>query len=135
MSRKDQYTVQLLKAASEGDMMTIRLLHEFGVDMASVDYDMRSAMHVAATNCEPEAMHFLAKNGGRINCKDRWNNTPLDDAVREGHTKLEAQISQWTAANGHTARRSSNSVKPVTGLSKGSPKGAAVPAPAPALAM
>jgi glutaminase len=137
MTRRDQYTVQLLKAASEGDMMTIRLLQEFGVDMASVDYDLRSAMHVAATNCEPEAMRFLATHGGRINCKDRWDNTPLDDAVREGHTELVKQVKQWGTANGLTVL-SGQATPPIEFVSalgsgdEGGDKGVVATAPAPA---
>jgi glutaminase len=99
MHEQDQYTVQLLKAASEGDLLTVRSLHAIGVNLASVDYDMRSAMHVAAANNEPEVMVFLAEHGGRVTARDRWNNTPMDDARRGGHKQLAEKVSGWLAAS------------------------------------
>ena len=35
-------------------------------------------------------------NGGEINCKDRWNGTPLDDAIRTG----QGQIIDFLSARG-----------------------------------
>jgi glutaminase len=105
MHDRDQYTVQLLKAASEGDLMTVRSLYATGVDLASVDYDMRSAIHVAAANNEGEMMVYLAEHGGRVTAKDRWDNSPLDDAVRGGHTQLAAKVSGWLKASAIEAAR------------------------------
>merc|ERR1719473_690197 len=59
------------------------------------DYDRRTALHLAASNGHRKAAEYLIvqaelRLGERervhfLDARDRFNGTPLDDAVREGH--------------------------------------------------
>ncbi|ROL43948.1 Glutaminase liver isoform, mitochondrial [Anabarilius grahami] len=54
-----------------------------GADVNAVDYDGRSALHVAASEGRLDVIKFLVENAG-ANCtlKDRWGNTALQEAMR-----------------------------------------------------
>ena len=55
-----------------------------GLTVDSADYDQRSALHLAASEGSLACVQLLLKQGANVNCKDRWNGTPLDDAIRTG---------------------------------------------------
>ena len=48
------------------------------------DYDDRTALHLACSEGHFPIVQFFIENGffENILVKDRWNNTPLDDAIR-----------------------------------------------------
>lgn len=72
-----------LTAASNGDINSVRSIYAKGYDLNIGDYDGRTALHLAASEGELEIVEFLlSKNINRL-AKDRWTNTPLDDAMRE----------------------------------------------------
>ena len=72
----------LLHAAARGDVPQTQGLIERGVDINSVDYDMRSALHVAAAEGHEQLVSFLLTNGADATIKDRWGRTPADEAKR-----------------------------------------------------
>ena len=47
--------------------------------------DKRTALHLAASEGNRRLCEFLLDSGASVNCRDRWNGTPLSDAMREGH--------------------------------------------------
>lgn len=51
------------------------------------DYDDRTALHLACSEGHFPIVQFLIEKGffKDILVKDRWKNTPLDDAVRGKH--------------------------------------------------
>jgi ankyrin repeat protein len=59
-------------------------LLEFKVDVNAGDYDLRTALHLAATEGKLTVVAFLVSHGANVNVKDRWNSTPLEDAIRNG---------------------------------------------------
>jgi len=74
-------TVNLIKAASEGNVEEVKTLLEFGsMDLNQGDYDQRTALHLAANDGNLEVVKLLCQAGADINVKDRWGDTPLDDA-------------------------------------------------------
>lgn len=56
------------------------------------DYDKRTALHLAASEGHLQVVQYLIDEGffKEILIKDRWNNTPLDDAIRHNHKQVEA---------------------------------------------
>jgi ankyrin repeat protein len=74
-------TVNLITAASEGNVKEVRTLLEFGsIDLNQGDYDHRTALHLAANEGHLEVVELLCKAGAYLDVKDRWGETPLDDA-------------------------------------------------------
>ncbi|CAD5213024.1 unnamed protein product [Bursaphelenchus okinawaensis] len=85
---RDQ-VISLLFAARTGDMNTLRRLFMQKVDMSSSDYDKRTALHVAAAEGQLDVVKFLVNIARvKIDAKDRWGRTPMDDAVHFQHNQI-----------------------------------------------
>ena len=84
----------LLTAASIGDLNTIIILYSQGVDLNSYDYDKRTALHLACSEGQLEIVEFLLKKKVITDCKDRWNNKPIDDILKLKNTFKDKIISK-----------------------------------------
>ena len=74
-------TVNLITAASEGNVEEVNVLLEFGsMDLNQGDYDHRTALHLAANEGHLEVVKLLCEAGADVNVKDRWGDRPVDDA-------------------------------------------------------
>ena len=63
------------------------------MNLGIVDYDNRSALHVAAAMGDVEVVVFLTSDElCVVNPIDRWGGTPLDDAITSGHTLVARLI-------------------------------------------
>eukprot|EP00005_Dracoamoeba_jomungandri_P007280 CAMPEP_0174264124 /NCGR_PEP_ID=MMETSP0439-20130205/21398_1 /TAXON_ID=0 /ORGANISM="Stereomyxa ramosa, Strain Chinc5" /LENGTH=470 /DNA_ID=CAMNT_0015349851 /DNA_START=163 /DNA_END=1572 /DNA_ORIENTATION=- len=87
---EDQAIRDLCFFASQGNIFALKKLIEgdgaIKVDVDAFDYDKRTALHLAAAQGHDEVAKYLIHRAGAfVNPLDRWNNTPLDEAVREGH--------------------------------------------------
>ena len=78
-------TIELIWAASEGDVPAVRRLMARGVPLQIADYDQRTPLHLAASEGRLETVRFLLEQGVDREPRDRWGCTPLDDARRHGH--------------------------------------------------
>ena len=59
------------------------------MDFNIADYDQRSPIHLAASNGHLAIVKYLFAHGVKnVNPLDRFNNTPLDDSIREGHEEI-----------------------------------------------
>ncbi|XP_024911992.1 glutaminase liver isoform, mitochondrial [Cynoglossus semilaevis] len=75
--------INVLLAAFRGDVQSLRRYFLSGVDVNAVDYDGRSALHVAAAEGHAEVIRFLLDNAGANPAlKDRWGSSPLQEARR-----------------------------------------------------
>ncbi|XP_040893834.1 glutaminase liver isoform, mitochondrial isoform X1 [Toxotes jaculatrix] len=75
--------MNVLLAAFRGDVQSLRRYFLSGVDVNAVDYDGRSALHVAAAEGHIEVICFLLENtGANPALKDRWGSSPLQEARR-----------------------------------------------------
>ncbi|GMP25662.1 hypothetical protein CsSME_00002422 [Camellia sinensis var. sinensis] len=78
----------LCMAVVRGDSDFLKRILSNGVDPNSKDYDHRTPLHVAAS----EGLYLMAKlllgAGASVLLKDRWGNTPLDDAQMCGNKNL-----------------------------------------------
>lgn len=81
-------TVELIWAASEGNISAIRRLMARGVPLNIADYDYRTPLHLASSEGQVEMVHFLLEQGVTREPRDRWGFTPLDDARRHGHEEV-----------------------------------------------
>jgi len=77
--------VNLIWAASKGDLDEIKRLKAEGMDLSEADYDGRTALHLAASENRVEVVRYLLDNKVPLQVKDRWGGTPLVDAQKGGH--------------------------------------------------
>ena len=84
----------LLTASSIGDLNTIIILYSHGLDLNSYDYDKRTALHLACSECQLEIVKFLLKKNVTIDCEDRWKNKPIDDILKVKNTFMDNIISK-----------------------------------------
>ena len=54
----------------------------------AVDYDMRSALHLACAEGHMEMVELLVQMGAKTSVKDRWGNEPLQEAMLHGHVDV-----------------------------------------------
>jgi len=85
--------IELIWAASEGDVAEIRRLIARGIPLNIADYDARTPLHLAASEGKLETVRFLVEQGVPLNPKDRWGNTPLDDANRHENPEVAKYLS------------------------------------------
>ena len=80
---------RMLFAAAENDVDELIKLSASGEDLTHGDYDKRTACHLAASNGHLDALKYIVIQAGAsvLQAKDRFGNTPQDDAVRNGHTE------------------------------------------------
>ena len=85
---KHELTMQLIYAASKGDLDTISVLVGADVNINWTDYDSRSAAHLAAKYNNLEVLELLFASGANMSLKDRWGKTPLDEADASGSGRI-----------------------------------------------
>ena len=85
---------KLISAAAQGDLERIKELDLQGVNLESSDYDGRTPLHLAAVNGHVEVVRYLVEYGVDKEVKDRWDNTPYDEAnkIRTGLIEAEQKI-------------------------------------------
>jgi len=76
-----EISVRLCSAAAQGDIDGLRRLLEAHNEVDSLDYDARSALHLAACNGHTKVIDFLVNRHANVNQVDRWGGTPLSDAI------------------------------------------------------
>jgi len=91
---------QLCTAAGAGDVEAVRTLLATGADPNALDYDSRSALHVACSDGQAATAALLLEAGANVAVVDRWSHTPLDEAVRCGHSEVVALVEAHLATLG-----------------------------------
>ncbi|XP_078407989.1 glutaminase kidney isoform, mitochondrial-like isoform X1 [Cetorhinus maximus] len=88
--------INLLFAAYTGDVSALRRFALSAMDMEQRDYDSRTALHVAAAEGHVEVVHFLLE-ACKVNPfpKDRWGNTPVDEAIHFGHHDIVTILQEY----------------------------------------
>ena len=79
---------KLCEAAAEDKFDTLQMLHASGCNLEVGDYDARTCMHIAACENKLHIIKWLLGIGVRFDIKDRYGNTPLDDAKRYNHQSI-----------------------------------------------
>ncbi|XP_022939042.1 potassium channel SKOR-like [Cucurbita moschata] len=78
----------LCAAVSRGDADLIKRLLLYGIDPNTKDYDFRTPLHIAASSGLTLMAKLLLEYGGSVFSRDRWGNTPLDEARICGNKNL-----------------------------------------------
>uniref|UniRef100_A0A8C2ZL48 glutaminase n=1 Tax=Cyclopterus lumpus TaxID=8103 RepID=A0A8C2ZL48_CYCLU len=88
--------INLLFAAYTGDASALRRFALSSMDMEQRDYDSRTALHVAAAEGHTEVVRFLLE-ACKVNPvpRDRWGNTPMDEAVHFGHHDVVTMLQSY----------------------------------------
>ena len=96
------HAVTLCEAAAKGDIDTIRVLIENGVDPNEGDYDGRTCLHLAACEDQLGVIHFLLgchkmpslpyARAVEVNPVDNMGGTPLCDAIRHDNDVVERML-------------------------------------------
>lgn len=86
--RRINQIVNLIYAASYGDLDEIKRLEALGMDLGGADYDGRTALHLAAAENQAEVVRYLLSRGVPDSPIDRWGGTPLDDAKKAKHHEI-----------------------------------------------
>eukprot|EP01060_Flectonema_neradi_P040475 TRINITY_DN9231_c0_g1_i1.p1 TRINITY_DN9231_c0_g1~~TRINITY_DN9231_c0_g1_i1.p1 ORF type:complete len:787 (+),score=172.38 TRINITY_DN9231_c0_g1_i1:70-2430(+) len=78
---KTEHTSLLCSAVKQGDLDLVKRFCEFSPKSVSTDdYDLRTPLHIAASEGNEEAVKLLLKYNA-ASTKDRWGRTPKDDAA------------------------------------------------------
>lgn len=88
-----------MAAAAQGDLKIVQALGD--VDINFADYDMRTPMHVTASEGHLNVAEYLVEKGALINVRDRWGHTPLDDAIRGDHDAVIEFLQEHGAEQGY----------------------------------
>ena len=80
---------QLCTLALNGQVEKLAAYVEAGADCNATDWDHRTALHIAACTGHKAAVSTLIGLGADATAKDRFGNTPQDDAERAG------VLAQW----------------------------------------
>jgi ankyrin repeat protein len=76
---------ELRDAVLTGDADEVALLARKGANLNQVDYNGRSALHMACAEGNYKVGEVMIQQGANINMKDRWGQTPLQVAVSFKH--------------------------------------------------
>jgi ammonium transporter Rh len=62
----------------------VQRLVENGISVQSVDYDLRTPLHVAIAGRHQEVVRYLLEHGAELHAEDRFGGTPFEEAHRAG---------------------------------------------------
>lgn len=115
--------MQLCWYGGAGDVAALRKLFNSGLDINAADYDMRTGVHLAASEGHLEAVKFFVENGASINVVDRFGSTPVLDAIKGRHLETTqyllskgAVLNQEKAASDLCAAAANNDVSTVVAM-------------------
>jgi len=106
----DISSTALCDAAARGDCGALRKIARAGGDVNLGDYDKRTAIHLASSEGMLDVVRCLHEELSADHSPwDRWDNTPLDDAVRSGHKEVIDYLTSKGARKGRGGQMSEHS--------------------------
>ncbi|KAK9811376.1 hypothetical protein WJX72_002779 [[Myrmecia] bisecta] len=101
--KRNERVVRLVDAAARGDIDEVNfMLGNNDVEVDDGDYHQRTALHLAASNGHIAMVrHLVLVHGANMNVTDRYNGTPIMDAVRHKHSEVVAFLKRSGARLNH----------------------------------
>eukprot|EP00899_Mesostigma_viride_P014746 jgi/Mesvir1/23272/Mv20978-RA.1 len=93
--RHDEDMINIKWACSStegGDAAFVAGILQGGFHADNVDYDGRTALHMAAMSGQEDIVRLLLDKGVNVNVKDRWGRTPLGEAVAKNHVVIASML-------------------------------------------
>ncbi|XP_059611242.1 L-asparaginase [Phlebotomus argentipes] len=75
-------------AVKAGDLAKVELMKSYGADLSGVNYDYRTALHVAAAEGREDVVKHLLLHGVTVHVRDRHDRTPLMEAIANDHHEI-----------------------------------------------
>ncbi|XP_019532439.3 L-asparaginase isoform X1 [Aedes albopictus] len=75
-------------AVQAGDVAKINNIKGYGANLSAENYDRRTALHVACCEGNIEVVQYLLQNGAAVHIRDRYDRTPLMDAILNDHYQI-----------------------------------------------
>lgn len=71
-----------------GDISKIDMLKSYGADLSAINYDLRTALHIACAEGNEEVVKHLLINGAAVHIRDRYDRSPLMEAINHDHHEI-----------------------------------------------
>ena len=107
-------TMDLLWATKDGDLDTVRQIIARGCDVDGYDFDLRTALHIAACEGHGKIIAYLLRNGADPLVTDKFGGTPLSDARQSGSSDIVALLEDAPIARQHFEQGLDNGVSKQT---------------------
>ncbi|XP_014226538.1 L-asparaginase isoform X1 [Trichogramma pretiosum] len=75
------FPAMLFAAVTAKDTAKLDALKRYGADVSLINADGRTALHVACCEGDIDVVHHLLRMGANVHVKDRYDHTPLTDAI------------------------------------------------------
>lgn len=92
--------IDMIWAASIGDLDLVRRLVARGMSLTAGDYDSRTPLHLSAAEGHLPVVHYLIDHRVPLNVVDRWGHTALDEAIRHERKQVVQLLRQRNARTG-----------------------------------
>ncbi|EKX42413.1 hypothetical protein GUITHDRAFT_73954, partial [Guillardia theta CCMP2712] len=79
----------MCKFAAEGNKEQLKRLIVNGIEVNESNYDQRTALHLAASEGHVDVVEYLLEKKADANFRDRTGGTPLSDALRHKHERIQ----------------------------------------------
>ncbi|XP_076919720.1 potassium channel KOR1-like [Bidens hawaiensis] len=87
-----ELALRLNSAVFNGDLYRVKRLVEAGINSNNKDYDGRSPLHIAAIKGFADLVEFFLQKEVIINATDNHGNTPLFEAIKNGHDMVVSML-------------------------------------------
>lgn len=71
-----------------GDINKIDTLRTYGANLSAVNYDLRTALHIACAEGNEDVVKHLLLNGAAVHIRDRYDRSPLTEAINHDHHEI-----------------------------------------------
>ncbi|KAF5828007.1 hypothetical protein DUNSADRAFT_18367 [Dunaliella salina] len=99
-TQEQQNVYQIMSAAAEADITTVKKLVAWGVSPGSMDYDRRTPLMVAAHANNASVVRYLLEVRAPPNDQDAFGVTAMFEAVRMGHSEIIDVLREYDAKLG-----------------------------------